>query len=72
MSLYNSQDVLRYKQHMLVRQELTQRRLQSYIRAKGYKPTDTKIINMQTAIVWIAEEIELASKLQREMEACSD
>lgn len=72
MSMYNSENVYHYKMHTMIRQELTQRRLQSYIRKRGYNPKDPKIINMQTMIVWLAEEVELAGKLQKEMEDCRD
>lgn len=70
MSMYNSEDVYRYKLHTMIRQELAQRRLQGYIRKRGYNPKDPKIVHMQTMIVWLAEEAELASQLQGEMETC--
>lgn len=72
MSMYNSENVHQYKMHTLIRQELTQRRLQSYIRKQGYNPKDPKIVQMQTRIVWLAEEAELATKLQKEMESYDD
>lgn len=72
MSMYNSEDVYHYKLHTLIRQELAQRRLQGYIRKRGYNPKDPKIVHMQTMIVWLGEEAELASQLQREMEARHD
>ena len=72
MSMYNSEDVYHYKLHTLIRQELTQRRLQGYIRKRRYNPRDPKIVYMQTMVVWLGEEAELASQLQHEMEACHD
>lgn len=72
MSMYNSEDVHQYKIHTLIRQELTQRRLQSYIRKRGYNPKDPKIVHMQTMIVWLGEEAKLATKLLKEMEGCRD
>lgn len=72
MSMYNSLDVGNYKTHVLIQREITQRRLQNYIRKQGYNPADPKIINMQTKIVRLAEELELATKLQREMEMYDD
>ena len=68
MSMYSSENVHQYQMHMLIRQELAQRRLQNYIRKQGYNPKDPKIINMQTKIVWLAEEAELAHELWKEME----
>lgn len=68
MSMYNSEDVHQYELHTLIRQELVQRRLQSYVRKQGYNPKDPKIVRMQTMIVWLAEEAELAHKLWKETE----
>lgn len=72
MSMYSSENVHQYQLHTMIRQELTRRRLQSYIRKRGYNPKDPKIAHMQTMIVWLAEEAELACKLQKELEACHD
>lgn len=72
MSMYSSEDVRQYEMHTLIQQELTQRRLQSYIRRQGYRPKDPRIVNMQAKIVWLGEEAELAHKLWLELEDCHD
>lgn len=72
MSMYSSEDVRQYEMHTMIQQELMKRRLQSYIRRQGYNPKDPKIVSMQTRIVWLSEEAELAHKLWLELETCHD